>query len=470
MRRWLEAGVLAGLVAAQAALYAQLLHTAPDFDEGVYLLAVDALRHGQSLGTEVFAAQPPGFYALLRGDAAVFGFGVADMRIGMIMLAAIGAAGAWLLCRTRAGVAAGLLVVALLVIAPPIPLFGARVLADLPALWLALLGIGLAAAAPGRRHATAIAAAAGAVCAFAVLVKLDGGVCIPIAAVLLLAARDRRRLLLAAGAGMAVVALVFLVAHLRALPELWTSVVDYHGDARATGDVIDRWKEIWGLFNLRTPFVWLAAAGLVAFAIRASRRSVDRAELAAWAWVVVAFVFLAVHHPLHYNHLVALPVPLAVATALSLGAMWATGSPRVRAATGAVLVVVVLAGYVQQMRRVQLDDVPVRTALVATAAAVSAATSAEEYVATDEPLVGVLADRRSPGPLVDVAFLRFETGSLDAAEALEAIDEWCVKAAVAGRAFRTQPEILAGLRERFGQVRRIEEIDVYTRRRAPCAP
>ncbi len=353
--------MLVGLLGAQAVLLTQLLHTAPDFDEGVYLLAVDALRHGQSLGNDVFVAQPPGFYALLRGDAAIFGFGVTSMRVGIVLLAAAGAAGAWLLCRSRAGVMAGLLAVALLTIAPPIPLFGARILADLPALWLALLGVGLAAAVPGRRHATVIAAVSGAVCAFALLVKLDAVVCLPVAALLIAVARERRRLLAAAAIAAGAVLLASLLIHVTALPELWESVIQYHRDARATADVIDRWKEIRGLFNLRTPFVWLAAAGLALFVVRIGRRVVDRAEVAMWSWAGVALVFLAVHQPLHYNHLVALPVPLALATALSIGGAWNRARPRAQLLSAVILVIVLGGGYVQQMRRVQLDDVPERS-------------------------------------------------------------------------------------------------------------
>ena len=61
-----EGVALAGLAAAQAALFGRLVGTDTDYDEGVYLTSVDALERGQRLGGDVFAPQPPVFYLLLR--------------------------------------------------------------------------------------------------------------------------------------------------------------------------------------------------------------------------------------------------------------------------------------------------------------------------------------------------------------------------------------------------------------------
>ena len=58
-------GLLAVLVFA-GLLYGRSLHAAANYDEGVYLASLDALTHGQSLGDDVYASQPPGFYTLLR--------------------------------------------------------------------------------------------------------------------------------------------------------------------------------------------------------------------------------------------------------------------------------------------------------------------------------------------------------------------------------------------------------------------
>ena len=67
-RRWLgEALGLAGLLAVAALVYSRGVDAAANYDEGVYLASLDALRHGQELGTDVYASQPPGFYVLLAG-------------------------------------------------------------------------------------------------------------------------------------------------------------------------------------------------------------------------------------------------------------------------------------------------------------------------------------------------------------------------------------------------------------------
>ena len=62
----LESLALVVLVVAQALLFGRLAGSDTDYDEGVYLTSVDALEHGQKLGSDVFAPQPPGWYLLLR--------------------------------------------------------------------------------------------------------------------------------------------------------------------------------------------------------------------------------------------------------------------------------------------------------------------------------------------------------------------------------------------------------------------
>ena len=64
---------LALIVAAAAYVYTRDLHTYPNFDEGNYLGSLDALRHGQALGRDVFLDQPPGWYLLLVAVSYPFG-------------------------------------------------------------------------------------------------------------------------------------------------------------------------------------------------------------------------------------------------------------------------------------------------------------------------------------------------------------------------------------------------------------
>src|SRR3954452_21725803 len=135
-RRAIELPLLAALLVAQAMLFARPIHSATNYDEDVYLAALDALRHGQSLGSDVFAAQFPGFYDLLRGLSFVSGIGVVAVRAALLVVTLLGTVGAWLAGRRFGGAAGGLLAASLLVIAPPLDLFGFQVIADTPALAL----------------------------------------------------------------------------------------------------------------------------------------------------------------------------------------------------------------------------------------------------------------------------------------------------------------------------------------------
>ena len=52
-----------------------------------------------------------------------------------------------------------------------------------------------------------------------------------------------------------------------------------------------------------------------------ARRRQTSAVWALWAWAAISLAFLAYHHPLHHNHLLVLPVVLAVPAGIALGAL-----------------------------------------------------------------------------------------------------------------------------------------------------
>ena len=108
----------------------------------------------------------------------------------------------------------------------------------------------------------------------------------------------------------------------------------------------------------------------------------------------------------------------------------------------AALALLLVAGYVQQQRRVVLDDVPEEPELVAVARYLERETDPDDFVVSDHSIVPFLADRRVAGPLVDTAVLRFETGSLTDAEVMRVLESWDVRAVVAGRAFAARPQLL----------------------------
>ena len=144
-RRIAEAAALGALLAAAGILFARNLHTAATYDEGVYLTSLDALRHGDSLGSEVFASQPPGFYVLLRLIGIFSGRSVSGARVGFILVALVGCAAAYALGRALVGVVGGLVAMGLIAVLPPFPAEAMRVDADVPAVSLSLVALALAA-------------------------------------------------------------------------------------------------------------------------------------------------------------------------------------------------------------------------------------------------------------------------------------------------------------------------------------
>ena len=470
MRPRLELACLAVVAAAQIALFTRLLATSLDFDEGVYLLGLDALRSGQQLGTDVFAAQPPVFYGILRLLAAVLGTEPEHVRLGIAFLSLVGTGAAWLLARSIAGPVAGVLAAAFLTISPPIPLFASRILADLPSLWLALAALALGAVA-SRRGSSAAAAGAGTAAAVAVLTKPSALLVIPMLVLILLpGAGGRARRMAWAGAGAAGAATAVLLANIGANRALWDGVVTYHRKAGSTPAVIDRWASIGDLFNPRTPILWLVVAGAAVFGLRVVRRQAWLGEIALWGWALVAFAFLATYAPLHYNHLVALPVPLAVAAATSLGAQVASASPGRRKVAGALLLITIVAAFAQQWRRVAIADEPQSRKDLTAAEVLRRVTRPGDLVVSDLPVSAVLARREVPGPLIDTAYLRFETGSLTPGRVLGEVDRWCVAAVVVGRSFEDEPAVVHGLRQRFSRAAEASGATVLYDRRTPCTP
>jgi hypothetical protein len=438
MRRALaaEIALLVAVLAAQAYLFTRPIHNATNYDEDVYLAAVDALRHGQSLGSDVFAAQFPGFYDLLRGLSFLAGLGVVALRSALLGVTLLGTVGGWLAARRFGGPAGGLLAAALLVVAPPLDLFGWQVLADPPALALTALSLGLASLG-----GPAAALAAGAAFGAAGSVKLTAVTAIP-ALVWLLRGR-----LLPALAGLAVVVGAVLLAHAPALGDLWASGVTYHEQARSTAAVIPHpHRQILDQIPRSTPFLWLALLGVVvAVAAFAVRRPLRVSPL--WSWVVLTVAFLLVHEPLHYNHLIDFPFTLAIAAGATLGAALRL-VPRPVVVGGAVAVALALAaGWVQQLHRVDAARTPEPASNVRAARALARLTPPGSRTVDDRPIVSFLARRRVVGRLVDLARLRWETGSLTDAEVIAELPR--ARAVVVSRALRDRPRVLARVRRDY---------------------
>ena len=277
-RPWLgEALALAGLLAVAAFVYIRGVEAAANYDEGVYLASLDALRHGQELGTDVYASQPPGFYVLLQGLSLLPGDGVEGIRVAFVLVALLGP-GRRLRHRQEAGRRLG-------------SVRRRRAACDHRAL------AGAGAARPGG-HGVDCARALrgrGRVLRRPLLVAVGGrgracgrrdrgqAARLPCRGA---AGRAARRPPLVAGGRrvcsrerLAVWA-VLLVVYAGALGELWESVVADHRDARGLGpSVADNVERVLlHPLDWRTPAGVLVPIGLVAAVVLLRRRRAARAR------------------------------------------------------------------------------------------------------------------------------------------------------------------------------------------------
>jgi hypothetical protein len=243
--------------------------------------------------------------------------------------------------------------------------------------------------------------------------------------------------------GAAAVTAVLVGVYAGVLPELWRDAVDFHRDARSTGIGESAGSRLVDYFSPRTPTTWVALAGLVAAVV-------FRRQLAAWAWVAAAIVFLLLQAPLLDHHLVLLAATLGVAA----GATLASVPGRLALAGLAIVGVGAAAGWIQDYRQIGRSTPPEPAEVRAAGAAVRALTRPNELVASDLPVVPYLADRRLPGDLVDTSAVRFASGSLTRRDVLAAP----VRLYVVGREFapflRPGPDLR--LVRHFGSIKILE--------------
>ncbi len=436
----------AGIATLAGLLFARGLETKTNYDEGVYLASIDALRHGQRLGSDLYVVQPPAFYSLARVLAAPFGDSVAGIRVGFVLVAALGVLAAYILGSRLFGHWAGMAAAALVAIGPPYPTVAPTVAADVPSVAIGIAAVALAALAvrSGTRD-RAWAFAAGGMLAFAVLVKfLALPFAVPLLAVVLAARAGRRLLPLVVVGGISVTAF-FLLINLGSLDEVWRGVVTDHANAQAMHNFSDNVGRIRGLLHPHTPFAWLVPAGLIAFLCsRDARRTWPLATV-----VPAAMAFTIYQRPLNDHHLVLMSAAYAIAAGPAL-ALGIADLPR-RAGVVAVSVVClfVAAGFFQEERRLARNDVPEKPEILWAADVLASQTSPGQLVASDQPIVNFLARRDLPGYLSDTSNTRIASKALTQGAILAEVDRTHSPVVVADRMFTTLPDLLAQLARRY---------------------
>ncbi len=454
-----EAIALAALLAAEVAVFSRGLETRPSYDEGVYLASLDALRHGQGLGSDVFASQPPGFYVLLRLAGWIGGDSITGIRVVFVGVALLGCLGAFALGRALAGPIAGLLASGLLAITPPFPSEAPRVEADVPSVALATAALACLALAWRRRGAGNpwLVVLGGAALGAAVSVKLLALTALAPFVALAVGRRRSLRRLGAAAVGAAAVWAALLIGYAGSLGSLWDDAVDFHRDSRHVPSPVPNGHVLRDFLDFHTPSAWLlvlgAAASLVAF----------RRVWPLWTWTAVAVAFLLWQQPLFEHHLVLLSAAAALPAGTALGAL-ARGWRGVGVAVaGAAASGVLAAGLYQQGHRLDLAQTPEQPSLLWATRELERCTAPRQLVASDQPIVAFRARRRTPGQLVDTSLVRLSTSSLPPERVLALLRANRVAAVVAGRSFLRYPTLLAGLEARYGAPRVSAGVRVYAR-------
>jgi 4-amino-4-deoxy-L-arabinose transferase-like glycosyltransferase len=454
----LELLVLGAILVVAAFIYQRSLHTATNYDEGNYLASLDALRHGQKLGKDVFLDQPPGWYLLLQALAVPFGNTVESIRIGLMIIALGGLVAAWAAARALVGPVGGLAAAGLLMVAPPYPTLAATVESDPPATVLALVSIALALYAyRDARTRTWLAVATGVVFALALSVKLFAVAAIlPLAAVILLR-RSLRDILLPL-AGFAAVVLLFAIGYRNVLHEVWQGVFGAHLDARSGHEPnsTSNLSRILHEPDLHTPFGWLALAGMVCALVWVVRRR-PLGLWPLWLFTLGAALFTLTMKPLLDHHLVLLATALAVPAGAALGATL----ERLRSWAPLILVPALLAGTFQEHRRLARNDVPERPAYQWAARTLESVTRPGDLVVSDVPSIPYLANRRQPGQLIDTSIARIVNEYLKPDEVLALIDKSMPAAVIVARNFESHPAIVRGIAKRYPRKLRNGEVTIY---------
>ena len=454
----LEAGGLLGLLAAAALLCSRSLALGASYDEGVYLASAEALARGETLGEDVFASQPPGFYLLLRLALLFPGDSLDEVRAVFLGLAVAGVAGAWGVGRALAGPTGGFLAGAVLLTAPAYAAESVRVAADTASIALALVGLALLAWAL-RRELVVLAVVAGAILAAAISVKLFAATALVPAVGLLVGFRAGRRLALGWLAGGLGVALALVVLHAGSLGAIWDDAVRFHEEARGDFAGVDSNADRLAEVFLRSGLVyfWLVAAGLLVWVLRRAR---PRLLLPLWLWGLASAAFLLWHRPLIDHHFVLIAASFAVPAGASLhsggaaAAALAGGGGRARARPSGGLRAAVAPDRAAAGRRP-----PARTRRRGGGCGDGAwrgdRLGSPARRLPRRPAAAGRARRYLGRPL--------PLGLARPACVLGAADAAGVRLVVAGRAFRIQPGVLPALRARFPEQREVAGITLLER-------
>lgn len=448
---------LLGLIAGYTAW--QLSHLGGlrwDWDEGVYLLTARTVAQGHRLYSDIFSMAPPLFIASLNLGFWFGGETIAAGRAVVVLYSALGLLGIGLLAREWGGRLAGPVAAAALAAAPHFYILSRTVVADLPSMGLACLGLWMAVRY-GRVGQRRWLVAAGWTLGCGLCLKLTAGLVAPamILAVLLRDWQTGGRQGLSVGnrirdvcySGVAVAGpfaapiVLCLVTHeARPMIEqvvtlLWTQREHFTPDYGENATLLFKYLAADN-FNiaLNRGLTALGVAGSLALVWRRPKDI-----LVLGLWLATTVVVITGYAPLWVHLFSPILFPLAVGAGVSVGLLYrivrelASGC-RARAGWAvhhrilAVALTVALAAYIYDWPAIAAENARRARApnsrLDEAVAQVEAMTAPSDLVITDEPLLAFVTGRPVPPDLCDCSVVRITVGKLTVRDLIQVTERY----------------------------------------------
>lgn len=413
-----------------------------DYDDGAYIAEARALAGGAHLGTQIFSAQPPLFYALLHLADVLVGGSAAGIRAIWVAITLGGCLAGYALVRELATPWAGL--VAMPLVALMCSRGAAVVQADIVSV---MFGVAALAAAGAAARRPWLGLLAGVLVAVAVLIKLLAVPFLIGVAVTIWARRLPLRTFVLMVAGAIVVAIATFAPYLDVLGTLKQQVVGFH--LKPSHMIAFGFSDVGP--NLLGLLVALGAG--LAFARPRDWPEWLRLRAPLIATMLGGLLLLSQLRPLFLHHVVIVSVPLALLAASA----WPRPRPLALVALGAALVVFGL--YVE---RRPLSPPAQRARLARVAQIVRAGTPLHGKVATDLPDLYLIVGRPGVPQVLDPSYTRVKQGGLTESLLRDVVRR--SDAVVIGRAFQGAPE--RGIRDllaRFSRRARVHDIKIWLR-------
>jgi hypothetical protein len=383
------------------------------YDDGVYLASAGALRAGGLPFRDVFSSQGPAFLPMLWiadavGLRTLWSPRLLPLAAGIVLVVVVHRLGLRVADRWGAALAALLVAISGLVLFTT-----QRVESDGVTAAIAAAAVLVASRPPTRRRTIATALLLGL--ALAVKSLFAGPAALAVVWLVARAGGWRRAAAVVAGA----VATVVVLAVPWGISTVWDQYVGLHLLVREDLDPARNLR-----FVRRTVHGYdrilelLAVAALVTAVCRrvARRPRPERPDrdlaIALWLWCATSLLVLAFHAPLFFQHLTVLVPSAALLVA------------RYRPPLAVVAVILLLLVPAHAERAGWRRTRPATTASEAAAIDVLQRVQPRDAeVISDEPALGWLAERTSPGSMVDLSHVRIDAGDLTTADVAAAAEE-----------------------------------------------